>query len=357
MKRLRRCIRWLRASALLAGGGLWWARRRLQTSESIVVLAFHRVLDDADLRRTHSLSGMLMRRHTFERLAAYVSSRYEPVDLSHAAPARQSTRLRVAFTFDDGWADNHAIVLPIARAYGIPLTIFICPGVMGVELPFWPERVAAAIKAARIVAREEDIEAAVEGIKSLSSQERDQALATLSGAADAAAETRTVDRSLGWEEVLLMHEAGTTIGAHTHTHQILTTVSDRTARAEITASKAAIEDRLHKPCRLFAYPNGNHCRDTREILADAGFELAFTTVRGAWTAACDRLAIPRQGIAEDDVTGPTGRFSPAMFEYAAFWEAYRAGRPRAPKRRLQSDFWGIRARFARRRNVNERLTL
>jgi len=69
------------------------------------------------------------------------------------------------------------------------------------------------------------------------------------------------------------------------------------------------------------------------MLADAGFKLAVTTARGAWTTGCDHLAIPRSNICEDNVTGLGGRFSKAMFEYTTFWKAWRASK--APSR-LQS---------------------
>jgi peptidoglycan/xylan/chitin deacetylase (PgdA/CDA1 family) len=123
-----------------------------------------------------------------------------------------------------------------------------------------------------------------------------------------------------------MSRQGVRIGAHTQTHQILTKISQGEARQEVRLSKTAIESELGADCDTFAYPNGNWSPETREIVAEAGFELAVTTRRGAWMKGSDRLTIPRSNISEDNVAGPTGRFSAAMFAYSTIWKAWRASR-------------------------------
>jgi peptidoglycan/xylan/chitin deacetylase (PgdA/CDA1 family) len=191
-------------------------------------------------------------------------------------------------------------------------------------MPFWPERVAASIRAARPVAREGEIEAAINRLKPCTSQGREEIMAALPGGASSQLGTDGPDKTLSWAQIAEMDRSGVIFGAHTQTHQVLTSVPESTARQEIRESKAAIEHALNKRCDLFAYPNGDHSRQTQRLLAEAGFALAFTTKRGAWTTACDPLAIPRPNISDDDVVGPMGRFSPAMFAYTVFWKAVRA---------------------------------
>jgi peptidoglycan/xylan/chitin deacetylase (PgdA/CDA1 family) len=129
---------------------------------------------------------------------------------------------------------------------------------------------------------------------------------------------------LSWDRIAALEAAGVGFGSHTQTHQILTTVPLGTAREEVRESKAALESNLKRCCDLFAYPNGDWSPDTRRILAEEGFRLAFTNERGAWLAACDRFAIPRSNVYENNVAGLLGRFSPAMFEYTSFWKVWRA---------------------------------
>jgi hypothetical protein len=83
------------------------------------------------------------------------------------------------------------------------------------------------------------------------------------------------------------------------------------------------------PCTAFSYPNGNWSAAARGVVADAGFKLAVTADRQIWTAETDRLTIPRSNVYEEDLVGLSGHFSPAMFEYATIWKAWRRTRVNA----------------------------
>ncbi len=135
-----------------------------------------------------------------------------------------------------------------------------------------------------------------------------------------------------------MDAAGVRFGCHTQTHQILTAVPLQDARREIRDGQRALESVLHRPCRLFAYPNGNYSWATRRVLAEEGFTAAFTTQCGAWTPGADPLAVPRVNVSEANVAGLSGRFSPVMFQYTVFWKTWRAMRAERglqPKPRLE----------------------
>jgi len=325
--RTRRVIRWLWAASLAASGCIWWAKRQFLRRGAVVPLTFHRVLRDADYRRTNSLPGMLLRERTFRDLVAHVARWYEPVDLRKAEPGARSRRLRLAFTFDDGWIDTYTVALPIAREHGIPLTVFICPGLIDGDTPFWHEQVVAFTRAAQPSTGTEKAAALIENLKSAEPHHRERFLAQLREEARKTAgvvEPTGIDRTLSWAAIAEMSRLGVRFGAHTHTHQILTKISQGEARQEVRASKAAIESKLSANCKTFAYPNGNWSPETRKIVADADFDLAVTTTSGAWMKDCDRLAIPRSNISEDNVAGPTGRFSAMMFAYSTIWKAWRA---------------------------------
>jgi peptidoglycan/xylan/chitin deacetylase (PgdA/CDA1 family) len=327
LRELRRMVRWGWALLLMSSGCLWWAKRQLRAHGAVVTLMLHRVLGEGAYRNTHSLPGILIRERTFGELVGYVVRRCEPVDLGKVAPGEPSSKLRVAFTFDDGWHDNFEFALPIARAYQIPLTVFVCPGLVDRATPFWPEQVVSSMRAAQPLSQDTGMEELIERLKLQSPGERDHYLADLAqqvGRQGISVAPSGVDRTLSWPDIVAMNQAGVSFGSHTQTHQILTTVPAETARQEVRESKTAIESALKIQCNTFSYPNGNCSPDTREIVAEAGFTLAFTTERGAWMVSSDPLAIPRSNISEDNVVGPGGRFSAAMFEYMTFWKAWRA---------------------------------
>jgi hypothetical protein len=66
--------------------------------------------------------------------------------------------------------------------------------------------------------------------------------------------------------------------------------------------------------------------EIRDAVEQAGFQLALTTQPGPWTKQSDPMAIPRVNISEENISGWTGRFSAAMFEYQVFWKSWRARR-------------------------------
>jgi len=322
----RRGLRWLWAMLLATSGCLWWTKRQLSASGAVIVFTLHRVLDEAGYLRTQSLPGIVIKDRTFREFVAYVVRRYEPVDFRQVRPGKPSDKVRVAFTFDDGWSDNYSIALPIARKHEIPLTIFICPGLLDRDRPFWPEEVAALIRAIRPAVEVSEIEAEIETLKTYAQEARTQYLARLSEEArhrGICIGPSDIDRTVSWAAIAEMDREGVNFGSHTQTHQILTKVSPEEARKEVQISKAAIERALSKRCDTFAYPNGNWSVETQQLLAEEGIKLAVTSERGAWTAHCDLLAIPRSNISEDNVVGPRGRFSPTMFEYTTFWKSWR----------------------------------
>jgi peptidoglycan/xylan/chitin deacetylase (PgdA/CDA1 family) len=323
--KVRPSLQQLWARLLQASGCLWWATRQLHRRGAVMVLTFHRVLNDAEFQHTCSLPGIVIRRRTFEKLAGYVAEKYQAVDFGQAIEA-PAGKLRVMFTFDDGWKDNYTNALPVMRARGIPATVFVCPGLIGRTLPFWPELVASLLAKASPPVAGAKIESLIETLKTYTTERRQQFIARLYElhAPANGGDAYNGDRTVSWDDIREMDAAGVRFGCHTHTHQILTTVPAQTACQEIQKSKAAIEAALHRRCDLFAYPNGNSSAATRAILAEEGFSAAFTTQRGAWTGGSDRMAIPRVNVCEESVVGLTGRFSPAMFQYNVFWKGWRA---------------------------------
>lgn len=90
--------------------------------------------------------------------------------------------------------------------------------------------------------------------------------------------------------------AGHQIGAHTVSHAHLTQVPIAEAREEIVAGKKSLEDRFARAVPDFAYPYGEFSPAIRDLVAEAGFERAWTVVPGVITPAADPLALPRFSV-------------------------------------------------------------
>src|SRR5438309_4248909 len=103
---LRTLARLAYVTLLFWFGGLRRARRELSRRGAIVILTFHRVLDDDSDQRSGSLPGIVIRKGTFRKLVKYLMQHCDTVHLDGAVPGGKSPRPRVAITFDDGWRDN-----------------------------------------------------------------------------------------------------------------------------------------------------------------------------------------------------------------------------------------------------------
>jgi peptidoglycan/xylan/chitin deacetylase (PgdA/CDA1 family) len=348
---VRRAAGLLWIGLLRSTGCLRFVKWRLRSKGAVLVLMCHRVLADPAFLETHSPADIIVREGSFRDLIRYIRSECHVVPLHDAMPGRVGNKLQIILTFDDGWSDNYTQVFPIVCAQRLPITIFVCSGVMAQDLPFWPERVAMLLKKADPTLSTEAIKAEIESLKSASPAHCEEYLGHLAAGSHTNTDNlrSVVDSTLSWDQALEMLSAGVEFGSHTHTHQILTHLPLPNVRAETQTSKALIEQALSQPCDCFTYPNGNWSQPVRDAVAESGYKYAFTTEAGAWNSNNDPLAIPRLNVSEENIVGWNKRFSPAVFDYHMFWKAWRASRRRIPL--VQRALAGLRLQFNRRVRV------
>ena len=104
------------AGLLRASGMLSLARKWVQRHGAIV-LTFHRVLSDSELQQTASQGGMIVRDRTFADFLKYASQHCEFANVEQEPEWTAGGKLKLAVTFDDGWADNAESAYPIAAQY------------------------------------------------------------------------------------------------------------------------------------------------------------------------------------------------------------------------------------------------
>jgi peptidoglycan/xylan/chitin deacetylase (PgdA/CDA1 family) len=277
------------------------------------VLMFHRVLPSPD-----PLFPWETDARRFDQICSWLAQWFDVLPLDKAVQRLRSgtlPRRAAAITFDDGYADNHDVALPILVRHRLPATIFIASGFVGGGRMF-NDTVIETIRRAPgttldlrslgvpglaqhdlhdAAARRAAIDAILAAIKYLPPAERDAL--TLDIAARAGVVALPDDLMLQPAQVRALHRAGMQIGAHTASHPILARLEDAHARDEIASGRSALESLIDAPVSLFAYPNGKPGVDYSEAnvaaARDAGFDAAFTTVAGAAAMASDPFQLPR----------------------------------------------------------------
>ena len=214
-------------------------------------------------------------------------------------------------TFDDGYADNESIALPVLRELKIPATFFVATGFLdGGRM--WNDTVIESVR--RFSERKLDLSSRGLGDFDVSSEkQKSEAIARLLPAIKHLPfqrrneEVRYIEKLGGKrlpddlmmtsEQVKNLHDSGMGIGAHTTSHPILANIDFSEAKKEMEASKTCLEGLIEAPVTLFAYPNGKPEQDYQlkhtALARELGFEAAFTTSRGTATSATDFWQIPR----------------------------------------------------------------
>jgi peptidoglycan/xylan/chitin deacetylase (PgdA/CDA1 family) len=283
---------------------------------SAVILSYHSIVEDPKL--TENILGISQSRACFEAHMETLARDFSPVTVEDVARFAESRRKlpprAVAVTFDDGFADNHEVALPILNRYGIPATFYIMvDAVENGTLP-WYCRLRYAFHATK---RSEwnDLERS-RRYKLGSPEERKAALvaaweagARLTGSVQQqfigrVEESLEIDAGdaqrgfmMNWGQVRSLKKVGHTVGAHTLSHPNVAQVSQEEARAEIVGSKERLEGEIGEPIDHFSYPhpalNPQWSRQTLEITREAGFKSAALTACGPVRAGDEPLALKR----------------------------------------------------------------
>jgi peptidoglycan/xylan/chitin deacetylase (PgdA/CDA1 family) len=323
-------------------GDLMSSLRRRFAGPRVYVLAYHRVTDVVDVEGETSAvnPSLCISAAAFRRQMIQVKQKYDVLPLSEAmaaiAGARPLVRDACAITFDDGYADVALRAAPILAELGIPGTVFIPSGYVGIGAPLLHDRLYAALW------RRRRRRAAPLALPSLRLSERvavddaerlarthgpqaatDRLIAALPDASlrlvvDALEEEEgapSLDpgaRVLDGDELRALADAGWEVGAHTIDHVVLTHERGPRVVEQLVRPRRAIEAITGKPCRYFAYCNGLWSASLVAAVRAAGYEGAVTTFARANRPGGDPFRVSRKCLWEGHTRGPDGRWSSAV---------------------------------------------
>jgi peptidoglycan/xylan/chitin deacetylase (PgdA/CDA1 family) len=279
---VKRVIKWMM-------GTLWLPVALLRRPRGIRILCYHKV-DDAPGNK------LSVRTDRLERQLAYLARHYRVIALDDAVAILRRggavPRRTVVLTFDDGYRSALERAVPRLLRHGFPATFFITPGLVGAEHGF---------------PHDAGFEAFDNGVAE-------------------------------WFELEKLVGTGMTVGAHSLTHRILSTLPASTQREEIEGPRRVIEERLGVCVTAYSYPSGSRLDfdgTARDLTAAAGYACACTTINGVNDVGRDVFELRRTNVLnEDDML---------LFRYimwgALDWLAVKdSGRGRAVQRWFRQRF-------------------
>jgi glycosyltransferase involved in cell wall biosynthesis/peptidoglycan/xylan/chitin deacetylase (PgdA/CDA1 family) len=211
--------------------------------------------------------------------------------LAHLWGDRELPPRSVLLTFDDCYTDLRDTVIPILRQRGIPAVAFAVSGQIG-GVNAWDRHLGA------------------------------EALPLLDGESLRALRAHQVE-----------------VGAHSHTHRPLNRVPHGELAQEVSGCVEALACLGVPRPRFFSYPHGEWNREVIRACREAGVAAAFGIRAGFIHGRCNRLALPRIEIGNDEVGN--------RFARAVALADCRLGRTRVDSRleKVLTEAWHEAARI------------
>lgn len=283
---------------------------RVKKTQRLSILTYHRVMSEWDhMRSTEPTLSQ------FEWQMEILSKYFNPLPLDEALTLMKYDELpekAVCVTFDDGYADNEAIALPVLQRFNIPATVFVATGYLNGGR-MWNDSIIEVMRIAKgpiidlskvglgsynitsISDRSAIASSIIKEVKHWPSEKR--------GVVVAAIEQLDVEGVLPSNlmmtdtQVKNLSDSGIDIGAHTKTHPILATLNLAQAKQEIVEPIAILESLIGRSVRHFAYPNGrpgvDYRVEHRDLAEVAGYNCAVSTKWGVASKVSDRWQLPR----------------------------------------------------------------
>jgi hypothetical protein len=129
------------ARALAAASGALALRNRA----TLTALMFHRVVEPGTPAARHADVRYTLTAPVFAACLHFLAQHYSVVGLEAVLAARLGGAplppRALLITFDDGWADNLTVALPLLRARGLPAALFVATDPVADATPWWWQEV------------------------------------------------------------------------------------------------------------------------------------------------------------------------------------------------------------------------
>ena len=268
----------------------------------VTILMYHRFSDTTE--------NFKLSRHVFERQLNYLKHRYNIISfkeysatLSGSLPQLPPNPLII--TIDDGYLDNYEYAFPLIKKYNVPITIFLTTDFISKKAWLWSNKLEYILKNSleshfvfpvfnREIACKVDTFTGwhqaqltlFNYCRTLANEEKDSILDELAQRLGVRIPDEVTDPylPLSWEQIREMHNTGlVSYGAHTCSHPILSQLSKKELKYELSYSKREIENNIEVLVETFCYPNGQPEDVTQSVIEQvrlSGYSSAVSTLSG-----------------------------------------------------------------------------
>jgi len=228
-----------------------------------------------------------MPKSTAEKALRYLKQEYNIIrleDYLEAVEMRDASRLpkkSLIITFDDGHIRNYEL-LPVIRELGIPITIFLCAGIVGTNRHFWANYATDELP--------------IPKLKTMSNRERIRVLNEVGFEQEQEFNT---SQALSKQQINEMNEL-VNFQSHTLFHPSLPRCSDLEAYKEIVMAKETLEKDFGLKVNAISYPIGNYSNRDIEIARQSGHQCGVTVDYGFNTIDSDPFRMKRISANDTD---------------------------------------------------------
>ncbi|MFZ5800483.1 MAG: polysaccharide deacetylase family protein [Candidatus Omnitrophota bacterium] len=208
----------------------------------MIVLVYHRIGAEKQRKPKNEEDYYTVAVDDFRRQMEFLKNNRYLVPQFPSTPATQSLRLErrrlehwgtAVITFDDGYASNYTLALPILKEFGFTAVFFITTDNIGRE------------------------------------------------------------GYMTAKEIKKASDSGITIGSHGMSHRFLTELKDSEVDKELQYSKISLEEIIGKPVSLFSAPGGFYNRRIKQRVKAAGYSAVYTSEFGVNKPGCDPFCLKR----------------------------------------------------------------
>lgn len=299
----------------------------LKRKNSLTILTYHRVLPEDHPDRLVEQPGMYVSPQTLAMHLRVLEQYFDLIDLREWLERRENgealpTRA-CSITFDDGWRDNYQFALPVLKASGVPVTIFLVADFIGSDYEFWPNRLARLLRGRagqpghsneieRLLASLgiklgnvemplslDDVDRIIGACKAVPDDRMNQMLAGLDqlGPNEGIGHRRHI---MDVAEIAEMSSTGRIrFGSHSRRHlRLLKQLPPDKLHEEIVQSRVVLRRLTGQEIDVFCYPNGDYSSEAIRLVRSE-YRAAVTTDPGWNFAETDACLLKRVSLHDD----------------------------------------------------------